>query len=181
MNSSFEDLSTELFYEICDYLDGYHIHRAFRNLNYYFQQLLHSTSLSLKFNYSSSREARAYNTVNGVPTKWKRAIFHFRRQILSLCLGQYLNNYGFFSSLAKKSAFSRLESMVIPNVQYESIIVILSALASLPRLYHLEIKVYRTGRDLTDLYKLIFNLSRLKSLKLEIDDDMIRYLPLNIQ
>ena len=179
MNSSFENLSPELFYEICDYLDGYHIHLAFGNLNYYFQHLLNSTSLLLKFNYSSTQKRSSYE--GGVSKEWKQAIFHCRPQILSICFGEYIHNYTFISSLAKKSAFSRLESMTIPNVNYKSIIVILSALSSLPRLYHLEIDAHGAGRDLTDLYKLIFNLSRLKSLKLEITDYYIEYVPLNIQ
>jgi len=194
MNSSFENLSPELFYEICDYLDGYHIHLAFGNLNYYFQHLLNSTSLLLKFNYSSTQEGYSYESdvsnsstqegysyESGVTNGWKQAIFHCGPQILSICFGEYIYSYTFISSLAKKSAFSRLESMTIPNVDYKSIIVILSALSSLPRLYHLEIDVYGAGRDLTDLYKLIFNLSRLKSLKLEITDSEIEYVPLNIQ
>jgi hypothetical protein len=56
--SSIEHFSNEIFYEIFDYLDGISIYEAFSNVNYYFEQLLNSSSLLLKMKleYSTSNK-----------------------------------------------------------------------------------------------------------------------------
>ena len=52
--ASIENLSNEIFYEIFDYFDGCDIYQAFSNLNYRFQQLIHSPSLLFKIEFHCS-------------------------------------------------------------------------------------------------------------------------------
>jgi hypothetical protein len=51
-----KNLSNELFYGIFEYLDGCYIYQAFYNLNRRFQELITSSSLLRKIQYSSLTE-----------------------------------------------------------------------------------------------------------------------------
>ncbi|CAF4180402.1 unnamed protein product, partial [Rotaria sordida] len=48
-----EDLSNELFIEIFNYLDVYHIYQSFYNLNKYLQNLVVNSNFPLKIHLSS--------------------------------------------------------------------------------------------------------------------------------
>ncbi|CAF4777935.1 unnamed protein product, partial [Rotaria sp. Silwood2] len=77
--TSIENLSNECSYEIFDYLDDYHIHNTFSNLNYRFQQVLNSSSRLFKIKLSSPSDELYRNA-------YKQTILINRDQIFSFAL-----------------------------------------------------------------------------------------------
>lgn len=50
-----EKLPNEVFHEICEYLDGYDMFKAFSNLNNRFQSFLYHSSILLRFLYNNNK------------------------------------------------------------------------------------------------------------------------------
>ncbi|CAF3874719.1 unnamed protein product [Rotaria sp. Silwood1] len=104
--TSIENLSNECFYEIFDYLDGYHIYNAFSNLNYRFQQLLNSSSLLFKIKIDSPSN-KLYTNI------YKQITLMNKHQIFSFDLFSPLKHKQFFSSFSIDSSFDHLESLTL--------------------------------------------------------------------
>ncbi|CAF1354529.1 unnamed protein product [Adineta steineri] len=139
----FENVSNELVIEILEYFNGYEICKSFSNLNSHFQQLINSSFVLFKF-YSNDFIAD------------NQLLLNHKHQLISL---QYDES---FSSYSIDSSFNHLEYLIINNI---SSIKLLSNLSSLPRLHSLTINTQYKFDDLTQLYQLVFTLSKLKYFK----------------
>lgn len=154
--TSIENLSNELFYEIFDYLNVCDMCEAFSNLNYHFYQLLNSSSLLFKIKLDYTTPDEIYNNIS------KKIIFCNKHQIFSLDLSLLSRTNQFFSSLTFNSSLYRLESLAIGKIEPEMLFTILINLADLPRLFSLNLDPYNIFEDLNEVYRLIFNLPKLK-------------------
>jgi hypothetical protein len=154
--TSIENFSNELFYEIFEYLDGLDIYLAFSNLNSRFEQLVTSSSIRFKINldYETSKEIflTNYNQI--------------KQQIYSINFQLPININQLLPSFTIDSSFNRLESIVIEDILPDKLILFLSHLADLPRLFSLNIKTIHIIEDLNNIYQLIFALPTLKYNKL---------------
>ncbi|CAF3770227.1 unnamed protein product [Rotaria sp. Silwood1] len=152
----FEDLSNELLCEIFDYLAGYRLYEAFSNLNFRFEQLLHSSSVLLKTSFCIFNNDEIMN-------RFKQFMFANRHQIFSLQVTFILyDGYFFSSSFSFDSSFDRLESIVFKDIPPDALIPLLSNLSSLPHLFSLTIETSDIKEKINDIYRLIFVLPKLK-------------------
>ncbi|CAF1396824.1 unnamed protein product [Rotaria sp. Silwood1] len=150
-----ENLSNEFFFEIFEYLDGYEIYQTFSNLNHRFQQLINSSSLLLKFNYHYLTTSDKIHMNN-----FKQFLFNHKHQIVSF----YIQKNEFFSSFSIDSSFHHLQLLVIEKIPLTSLISLIN-LSSLPHLTSLIIYIQYAVRDLSEVYRLIFTLPKLKYIK----------------
>ncbi|CAF1393337.1 unnamed protein product [Adineta ricciae] len=157
--NSFENVCNDIFYEICDYLEGLDICRAFLNLNSRFQQLLKHSSIRLKINIYNSTQKDEFFKYSKVI---KRQIHSISLQILRYSLDQ------FFSI---DRSFHNLQSISIGDIESDQLISLLIHLRHLPCLYSLNIKTTDLIDDLNEIYQLIFSLPKLKSSKLDLYRD----------
>jgi hypothetical protein len=148
--TSIEDLSNEIFYEIFDYLDGCDIYRTFSNLNYRFSKLVNSSSLLFKIEFHHSTDKNS-----------KEIILYNKSQILSI---HYLSSL-MILSLNIDSSFNHLESLVFDSIEPDILSLFLAKLIDLPRLFSLTIDTQKSLNDLTDVYRFIFDLSKLKYIR----------------
>ncbi|CAF2814620.1 unnamed protein product [Rotaria sp. Silwood2] len=158
--SSIENLSNEFFYEIFDYLDGCEIYQTFSNLNYRFQQLLNSSSLRLKINFHHSTSVEIFMN------NYKKILLLNKDQIFSIHLSLSTHNNQIISSLNIDSSFNRLESLFFRSIEPNTLILLLPKLTRLPLFFSLTIDTWQTLKDLSDVYRLIFDLPKLKYIRL---------------
>ncbi|CAF3749527.1 unnamed protein product [Rotaria sordida] len=154
-----ENLPNEIFYEIFIYLEGCKLYEAFTNLNIRFQRLLTSSYLSLNIQISSSLESILEH-------RFKHIIIPNKHKIVSISLINYCGNDQMFTLFTIDSSFTQLESLVLKNVDENKIITILLNLISLFRLFSLTIYLNDNCQDLSNIYRLIFRLPVLKSIRL---------------
>jgi hypothetical protein len=150
--TTIENLSNEYFYEIFEYLDGCEIYQAFSNVNDRFQQLINSSLLLLKFNFPCLKYNLKYKNI------YKELFVHHKHQILSF----YLLSSEFFFPFSIGSSFDHLQSLVIDRIPATVLISVLSNLCCFPRLVSLTINTQHTLCDLSEVYRLIFSLPKLK-------------------
>jgi hypothetical protein len=153
--TTIENLSNEFFYEIFEYVDSYEIFQSFSSLNHRFEQLINSLSLSFKFNFHPSTSNDIYTN------NFKQFLLNHKHQIVSF----HIPKHDFFLSFSIDSSFHHLESLVIDQIPSAVLISILSNLSSLPCLGSLTIDVQYRFSDLTEVYRLIFALPKLKYIK----------------
>ncbi|CAF1134371.1 unnamed protein product [Rotaria sordida] len=152
--TSIENLSIEMFYEIFDYLNGYEIYQAFSNLNHYFQQLINSSSLLLKFKINSP-SAELY----------KQLTLINKHKILSFNIRLTYKSSELFTSYLIDSSLDHLESLVLIEFKTTILISLLMKLTCLPRLFSLTIRTFDTWYELSEIYYLIFALPKLIYIK----------------
>jgi hypothetical protein len=162
--TSIENLSNEIFYEIFDYLDGYHIYKAFSNLNDHFQQLFNSSSLLFKIYFHSTYNEILINEI-------KQLIFLYKHKILSFDFSLPTRHNHFFSSFIIDSSFDHLESLTLIRLDPTIHSSLISNLTSLPRLFSLTINAWYSYKDLNDVYQLFFTLPKLKYAKCSAEND----------
>ncbi|CAF3421871.1 unnamed protein product [Rotaria sp. Silwood1] len=165
--TSIENFSNEVFNEIFEYLDGCEIYKAFSNLNYRFQQLLYSSSLLYKINLHRTTSNELYLNI------YKQLLLNHKHQILAFHIWSPLQKSEFFSSFSIDASFNRLESIVINELPSAILISLLTNLSSLPRLFSLTIDARWALRDLSEVYRLIFTLSKLKYIKCSAESTTI--------
>jgi len=158
-----ENLSNEIFYEIFDYLNGCAINQAFENLNHRFQQFLQSPSLLLKLRINSQS--------NELYMHYKRTINFNQHQILSINLLTVNRDIGIIITSPINSSFTRLKSLTLNGIESDILLLLLSHLASLPRLFSLLIFQWIKLDELSDCYVLILNLPKLKYLKFFVNEN----------
>ncbi|CAF0768115.1 unnamed protein product [Adineta ricciae] len=151
-----EDLSNEILYDIFDYLHTYDAYQAFGNLNWRFQRLFTDSCFSHKIILDLSSKAT------------------FQQRCQYLHSGNYQNVKAIHSSsclgvdyilslfLNDLSAFVRLESLVLHEIEAERVLPLLTNLKHLPQLYSLSLSNLGKIKDPNTLHQLIFNLPVLK-------------------
>ena len=171
--TSIEDLSSELFCEIFDYLSGGEFILAFVNLNYRLQQLLHSSSVLFKFRIRESENRKLMN-------KYKEIIHDYKHRIISFRLSLSLHNNCVFSSFSIDSSFDRLESLSLTRIDLNILPSRLIQLIGLSRLYSLVIDAWYKSDDLQPIYQAIFALPALKFYKFIICESNDRVGPISL-
>ncbi|CAF4174433.1 unnamed protein product [Rotaria sordida] len=175
--SSIENLPNETFYEIFDYFDACEIYHSFSNLNYRFHQLINSSLLLFKIRLGY------YSRLNEIfMNNYKQILLHNKNQILSIHLWISENTNQIISSFIFDSSFNCLESLIFYLIEPDILISIVSKLTYLPRLFSLTIDTWPIQNDLGDIYRLIFNLQKLKYIKFKAmesrDSDITISLPI---
>jgi hypothetical protein len=145
-----ENFANEIFYEIFDYLDGCEIYQSFSNINHRFEHILSSSALRLKINLSPFLDI-------DIQHDYMRIISEQKKQILSLRL--------MYTLMPFDSSFTRLESLIIIDLNSDDLIQHLLVLILLPRLQSLILCIGYHFKDFRDMYRLIFNLPVLKYMK----------------
>ena len=164
MITSIENLSNEFFYEIFDYLDGYDIYKTFSYLNYRFQQILNSSSLLLKIKLDSPSNELYANMCKQIKLLNKHQIFSF------YLYSPLKNHNHFFSSFPIDSSLHCLESLTLNYLDPTVLMSVLFKLSCLPHLFSLTIKMFNVLKDLTDIYRIILALPKLKYYKFSTGD-----------
>lgn len=141
-DSTIENLSNEIFYEIFDYVDGSDILTAFSDLNSRFQTLLHSPSFRYKI-----RCEQQFDDV----------FLRNYQQIYSIEMQYPGSNHRLLSS------FIRLESLKLLCIEHRGMQSLLETLHDLPNLRSLDILLTEPISEVTKIYQTIFSLSHLKS------------------
>jgi hypothetical protein len=161
MISDMEDLANEIFYEIFDYLDGCDVYRSFSNLNSRFYQLLHSPLLLYKIKFHFESDDASTNTYQYLQPN----------QILSLHLSSQLHIDRCFSSFhTDASMHDHLQSICLEYIQSETLFGLLRNCIHLPRLTSLRICSCHQALESSQIYPLMFNLSKLKYLQFGTND-----------
>ncbi|CAF4237710.1 unnamed protein product [Rotaria magnacalcarata] len=150
MISCIENLSNEILFEIFDYLDGYDIYKAFSNLNIRLENLLISSSLSMKIEISS-------NTI--FDFHYKQFLKSNKHHIISFDIDSQSTLDKFMNLFIIDSLFSHLESLVLNSISTYKLLIIRFYLKSLPYLSSLSICLNNCSHDLGDIYQIIFHLS----------------------
>ncbi|CAF1429446.1 unnamed protein product [Rotaria magnacalcarata] len=173
-----ENLSNECFYEIFDYLEACDMYEAFSNLNYRFQQLLHSSALLLKIKFYASTSEEMFKK------NYEQIIVHSRHQIYAINLWTMDDWFLTMSLCLINSSCDRLESLVVVGIELDLLFQLLTHYTCLPRLFSLGIDTESSStlEELSDIYQLIFALPKLKSVEFSIDifDNSNSTLPLSI-
>ncbi|CAF3217762.1 unnamed protein product [Rotaria sp. Silwood2] len=157
-----EDVSNELIYEIFEFLDYFHIYKAFFNLNVRFRNLLTNSSLPIKINISSiSKSAYQQYYTDIIRTNAYR--------INSLRLSN-LFIYGLASSpIQILSKFLQLERLILHNIQSEYLEESLLRLMSLPFLSSLTVTSLDNIKNKNVIYHQILRLPALKYCKFSLE------------
>ncbi|CAF3026920.1 unnamed protein product [Rotaria sp. Silwood2] len=160
--TNFEDVSNELIYEIFEFLDYFHIYKAFFNLNVRFRNLLTNSSLPIKINISSiSKSAYQQYYTDIIRTNAYR--------INSLRLSN-LFIYGLASSpIQILSKFLQLERLILHNIQSEYLEESLLRLMSLPFLSSLTVTSLDNIKNKNVIYHQILRLPALKYCKFSLE------------
>ena len=158
-----EKLSNELFYEIFEYLDGWDIYQAFSNLNNRFENLLHNSQMPLKIKLSSKSSFAVQNCC-------KEMIVPNKHRIISMKILSGSTAKSFTKCLTLDSSFDYLQSLTVVGIQKMKLESLLEQLPSLPRLYALNIHVYKYPQSYsnTNPYLPILHLPVLKYAKIFI-------------
>jgi hypothetical protein len=158
-----------------DYLDGCHVYQSFSNLNYRFQTFVNSSSLLFKIIFHNSKLTEEFV---------KQMILLNKSQILSIHFSSSLFHNQIILSLNIDSSFNHLESLVFDSIKPYILATFLPKLAHLPRFFSLTIDTEKTLNDLTDVYRLIFDLPKLKYIRFFAMEpettDITISLPINI-
>jgi hypothetical protein len=170
--SCIENLPNEIFYEISDYLEGCLLYEAFSNLNTRFQDLLNCPSLRLKINYISYSESLLQH-------RSKHIILPNKHQIISFTFENAFGESLIFPWFPIHSGFNRLESLTLIDIRRGELLLLLTGLIFLPRLFSLTIHLDNYSHNLGCVYRLIFNLPKLKYSKLS-SKRLITTIPLPI-
>jgi hypothetical protein len=102
---------------------------------------------------------------------YERIINFNKHQILSIDLMMVNRNIEIITVSAMNSSFTHLESLTLNNIEPDILLSLLSHLASLPRLFSLLIVQWSKVERLSDCYGLIFNLPKLRYLKLFVNEN----------
>ena len=154
--TKFEDLPNEIIYEIFDYLDVCRAFESFFDLNTRFEYLLINCPLLFKIDFSFTSKSTFEHIC-------RQLIQPNKDRIISLHLSNPLTIDLFLSLFTFNESFSQLECVSFNEINFKKLEPILSNFSLLPRLYSLTITNNIEVCDSSEIYRLIFDLSYLKS------------------
>ncbi|CAF1520734.1 unnamed protein product, partial [Rotaria sp. Silwood1] len=153
--SSFEDLANEIFYEIIDYLDFYHVYKAFFNLNQRFQCILTNSIYPIRINILAMSKSNFEHYYNDI-------IIPNKHRINKLRLSNIFTINIIFSSSRFICKYLQLETLILDNIKSKSLENILNHLSFLPKLNSLTIHPIDYIQNPTIFYLKLFRLPKLK-------------------
>ncbi|CAF4240205.1 unnamed protein product [Rotaria sp. Silwood2] len=159
----FEDLSTELIYEILEYLDAYDIYQSFFNLNMRFQNYLIGSTFLLKINISTLSKSQFHDY-------YKHFIAPNKHRIRLLNLSNIFVIDFFVFETEDISTYSQLQTLILRNIKPKSTQHLFTRLLSLPNLSSLTIH-FDYDLDETNVFDLIFQLPVLKYCKISFSEN----------
>ncbi|CAF1367157.1 unnamed protein product [Rotaria sordida] len=154
----FEDIPSEIIYDIFEFLDVYHMYTAFFNLNIRFQNLLTDSNLSIKINLSLMSRSTFEH-------QYKHIIRLNKHRISSLRLSNLFTIDMIFSPIRIVSKLTRLQTLHINNIESKYVQKLLKYLVSLSCLSSLIIVIVDCVENKNKLYSRIFRLPVLKYCK----------------
>ncbi|CAF1320004.1 unnamed protein product [Adineta ricciae] len=156
----FEDLANEIIYEIFDYLDSYHVHKAFFRLNYRFQSFLIESNLPLRINIPlmSPSTFHRYNDDIIQPNI---------QQIHSIHVSHY---FMYDEQTLPLTQMTFLRSLVIEKIESRCLQNLANQLILLSHLSSLSIMTIDTVKDKIGIYEQIFRLPSLRYCKLSLEN-----------
>jgi hypothetical protein len=158
--SIFEDLSNELIYEMFDFLDDYHIYKAFFDLNKRFENLLIHSILPIKINILSLSKSNFQDYYSDI-------IELNKHRITSLHLSDLFIIDIILSPPCNISKFIRLETLILDHIEAKHLENVLKYAFSLPNLFSLIINpIDSIFKNLSQIYHQIFRLPVLKYCKI---------------
>ncbi|CAF1238528.1 unnamed protein product [Adineta steineri] len=161
-----EELPNELFYEIFEYLDGCDIYKAFSKLNARFHHLINNSPIPLKIQVAFKSESESESELKYY---CKNVILPNRNRIVSLYLTRDFFIDEFFQYCIIDASFTSLEFIDLIDISSAKLLVLLSYLKSLPRLFSLSAHVDKQGPlYFNDTYRIILSLPFLKYNKLAL-------------
>jgi hypothetical protein len=160
--SFFEELSNELVYEIFEYLDFHHAFETFYDLNQRFQNLFVHSNLPIKINISSISKSTFHRYLTHI------VIPHTDR-IKSLRLSNPFTTDMILLFFPTMKNLTRLETLIINNIEDDYIKQTVDHLSSLPVLSSLSITSIKSNKIRDDIYQKIFRLPALKYCKMSFE------------
>ena len=157
-----EDLSSEIIYEIFDFLDPFHVYKAFSNLNTRFQDLVSST-LTIKVNTSIMSKSAFHDYYEHfiIPNNDRISLLYlFNSFIVNLIIPSPQNI----------TMFPLLETLILNNIDVTCLENLLEHLNSFPKLSSLAINSVDGHCDKNSLYSAIFRVRSLKYCSTSIDN-----------
>ncbi|CAF4129935.1 unnamed protein product, partial [Adineta steineri] len=133
-----EELPNELFYEIFEYLDGCDIYKAFSKLNARFHHLINNSPIPLKIQVAFKSESESESELKYY---CKNVNLPSRNRIVSLYLFKEFFIDEFFRYCIIDASFISLEFIDLIDISSAKLLVLLSYLKSLPRLFSLSAHV----------------------------------------
>ncbi|CAF3862441.1 unnamed protein product [Rotaria sp. Silwood1] len=172
--SCFEDLSNDIFFKTFDYFDGHELFESFSNLNFRFEEILHSSSILLKSQFYLFNNDEMMNM-------FKDYMLTNRHQIISISIKFLINKSSFFSSFLFDSSYDHLQSICFKDIQSDTIIPVLNNLFLLPQLFSLTIQTSNIKEEINEIYRLIFLLPKLKYFRISLSNNFHSLILLMIQ
>ncbi len=155
----FEDIPNEIIYEIFELLDVCDLYKAFSNLNKRFENLLNCEALSIYINISSiSKSTFEYNYTHYIVPNIQR-------------IKSISSSNSCTIDRIHLSIFTRLETLILNNIESIHLENILKDLTSLTKLSSLIISTFNHRSNKNNIYRLIFRLPILKYCKISFEDD----------
>ncbi|CAF1342622.1 unnamed protein product [Rotaria sp. Silwood1] len=153
--SSFEDLANEIFYEIIEYLDFYHVYKAFFNLNQRYQCILTNSIYPIRINILAMSKSNFEHYYNDI-------IIPNKHRINKIRLSNLFTINIIFSSSRFICKYLQLETLILDNIKSKSLENILNHLSFLPKLNSLTIHPIDYIQNPTIFYLKLFRLPKLK-------------------
>ncbi|CAF4947184.1 unnamed protein product, partial [Rotaria sp. Silwood1] len=153
--TTLENLSNELIYEIFEFLNYHHAFQAFYDLNQRFQDLFLNSNLPIKINISSISKSKLQHYLTHIikPYAYRIESFRLSNPFIDSCL--------FLLPIMKN--LTQLTTLILNNIESNSIEQIVNHLSSLPVLSSLTIISIDTIKNHKNIiYNKIFRLPRLK-------------------
>jgi hypothetical protein len=158
-----ENLPNEIFYEIFDYLDDYHIYDGFFHLNKRFQDISTHPNVPININISSLSKSK-------FEEYYRDFINPNKDRINSINLTHPFIVDIMFSLNDHIKTFPQLEQLILDSIEPKYLENLLPHLLDLPNLYSLSIPL-GDGSNPSLLYNLIFDLPRLKHCKITFKNE----------
>ncbi|CAF3494983.1 unnamed protein product [Rotaria socialis] len=156
-----EDLSNEIFYEIFDHLDNYHIYKGFFHLNRRFKKLMMNSNLPMTINISTMSKSNFENYYNDILIPNKRRINTLRSS------NPFVADILFLPPRLLLE-FIHLETLILDKIKMKTFDKIFVELMFLPKLHSLTISPGEYVQSSSHLFSSIFSLHKLKYCKIII-------------
>jgi len=161
----FEDLASEIIYEIFEFLDAYDVYKSFSNLNTRFQNIRSTIPIKISISSVSKLTLQTYSSY------YSNFIQPNKHRIQTLYLSDPFIIDFFSSPTSDISKCSQLQVLILDKIQSQSMEKFLIDLTFLPKLTSLCIYINNQSNRII-IYNLIFQLPVLKYCKMTFEENI---------